>query len=254
MPSLAMSSLTSNTDTSETPKQGSLNGSDFQDLFDTYKNPPISKNYYWLGKRIFEQMLAEKIFRDSAVAQNSDDLDESLVQAIFQYPYREQLEHIQPTSSFKACFLETEKHVNYFRAFVTGLAAAFLQSNTEGRLRLASIVQGGVQGRHRPIPPGPVMQSYSTPAGANRQSTNSASISDGNTPMERARYTTALKEYGDQSGADVRWVDRQVSVAPLCWQVSAMADDQMFRATASSKRDARHRASQMACEALGIDI
>ena len=62
-------------DASENPREGLLDDSDFEDLYDNPTGRQSSSIHYWFGKRLFKQMLAEKVFRNATAAETSDGLD-----------------------------------------------------------------------------------------------------------------------------------------------------------------------------------
>ena len=60
---------------SENPREGLLDDSNFEDLYDNPTVRQISSVHYWFGKRLFELMLAEKVFRNATASETSDGLD-----------------------------------------------------------------------------------------------------------------------------------------------------------------------------------
>ncbi|KAK4551645.1 hypothetical protein LTR86_011019 [Recurvomyces mirabilis] len=253
MPSSPRFSLT-DVDASEHPKEGLLDDSDFEELYDNQADRKSPPSHYWFGKRLFKQMLAEKIVRDTTASDTSDGLDAMLVESVAQYPYGDRTRQVSSLSSAQTVYTDSGENTGDFRAFVTELAAVFLRSDAQVRIRVTSMVQDGMGSLRQPLPSRPATQSRSTSAARIQQVMNRMLQNNDDGLLERPRYTTALKEYGDQNRVDVRWTDMQVSVSPLCWQVAAMVDSATFRATAGNKREAKHRASQIACEALGIAL
>ena len=74
MPSSTRFSMTDG-DASENPREGLLDDSDFEDLYDNPTGRQSSSIHYWFGKQLFKQMLAEKVFRNATAAETSDGLD-----------------------------------------------------------------------------------------------------------------------------------------------------------------------------------
>lgn len=171
------------------------------------------------------------------------------MQTYASYPYRDVIKQLSPLSE-QASLPATHEGSCAFRAFVVRLAEVFLQGDTEDKERLEVIVQEGLTSS---IPP--ERHRIATPVHAVAAAGTATFIgSDHNPSVELPRYTTALKEYGDQKGANVRWVLKQLSLSPIQWQVVAMVENARFRAIAGNTREAKHRASQYACEALDIEM
>jgi hypothetical protein len=172
------------------------------------------------------------------------------------YPYSSRIRHLaalcpQNTSSADAGIIPGD-----FRTLVTKLGAIYDTGDEQTRLSAARIIEHGVQDRRRPD-----TSATTPPSEDSRTSTPRAPESPG-TPtgsqsrvdVELPRYTTALKEYTDCSDSTVEWKDEQISVTPLCWRMMAIVDGVEFSATAGNKKQAKHLASQQACESLAIVV
>lgn len=62
-------------DAPESPRQGPLDDSDFEDLYDTRRAGRATMKQYWLGKKLFDQMLAMRVYSQNAITETSDELD-----------------------------------------------------------------------------------------------------------------------------------------------------------------------------------
>lgn len=69
---------------------------------------------------------------------------------------------------------------------------------------------------------------------------------------ELAQYTMMLKEYGDHSGEVPVYNDEQLSLHPTLFKVSVRVAQRTFEGKSSTKKQAKHLASQQACDFLEL--
>jgi len=143
-----------------------------------------------------------------------------------------------------------------FRTLVTKLGAIYDTGDAQTKLSAARIIAYESQGRRRPEPSAAIPSSENSRSATPRapDSPGTPTRSQGRVGIELPRYTIALKEYTDCSNSTVKWKDEQISVIPLCWKITAVVDGVEFSATAGNKKDAKHLASQQACESLAIIV
>ena len=72
--------------------------------------------------------------------------------------------------------------------------------------------------------------------------------------LDLPRYTSALKEYGDQQGVAYSCPTRQISTMPVRSRCVIQVEGRTYDGVARSKKEAKHLASQQACQLLGIEI
>lgn len=173
---------------------------------------------------------------------------------IAQYPYRNTLQHMGSAPSSGSISTHADAFARDFQTFVTELAARFLRSDNETRMRLASDVQNSTVHAQQWGPSRSVPQARSASNLGTQGMADAPSNSDGDRVVEAARYTMALKEYGDHNAVSVTWRNELVSLSPVCWKVAAIVDSASFPCTACSTKEAKHLASRMACESLGIEL
>jgi hypothetical protein len=137
-----------------------------------------------------------------------------------------------------------------FQTLATGVGVLLAARNMDVKSSIASIIQAGMpdEAQTTPHPLGPPLN---LPA---RDSAEINSNGGHDDVLELPRYTTALKEYGDRSGAVIEWSEKQLSLSPLCWVARVVVDGVTFEATAGNKKEAKHRASRSACRSLAIEI
>ncbi len=63
-----------------------------------------------------------------------------------------------------------------------------------------------------------------------------------------ARYTTILKELGDENGVAPKYGVETMSLDPPMFKVTVSFRDITFEGTARTKKEAKHQASRQACE------
>lgn len=69
-----------------------------------------------------------------------------------------------------------------------------------------------------------------------------------------ALYTMVLKEFGDSSGDEPSYSSVQHSLDPPNFEVTVSVQGRVFEGRARTKKQAKHLASQKACQSLGLSI
>lgn len=172
------------------------------------------------------------------------------------YPYSSRTRHLASLSTQNTFSADASIIPGDFHTLVTNLGAIYDTGDAQTRLSAARIIEHRVQDRRR------VDTSATTPAVEHSRTSTPRAAGSPGTPIgsqgrmnvELPRYTTALKEYTDCSNSAVVWKDDQISVIPLCWRMTAVVDGMEFSATAGNKKQAKHLASQQACERLAIVV
>jgi hypothetical protein len=172
------------------------------------------------------------------------------------YPYSSQIRHLAALSPQNTLTADPGIAAGDFRTLVTTLGAIYDTGDAQTRLSAARIIEHRVQDRRRldtSATTPPSEHSRTSPRHA-PESPGTQTRSQGRVSVDPPRYTTALKEFTDCSDSAVEWKDEQISVTPLRWRMTAVVDGVEFSATAGNKKQAKHLASQQACESLAIVV
>lgn len=175
---------------------------------------------------------------------------------ISDYPYEARMRQLAPFCSQIHAPLHRSDLPANFQTLASRIGAIFAHAHVETRSTMTSIIQQGATGGSHRDKRESAPQTYTTPlsnAGA-RSSTDHTSAGDGSDAIEQPRYTTALKEYGDRFGSIIEWNSKQMSMSPPLWRAMVIVDGVIFEATAGNKKEAKHKASQIACQALSIEV
>lgn len=175
---------------------------------------------------------------------------------ISNYPYQARMDQLAMLSAQTNSSARSNNSSANFQKLATEIGMLLARGNTETKSSIASIIQGEIPNGARTTQHPFGAQGHSPPP-LNVHARDSVELSsdrDHDGVLEIPRYTTALKEYGDQSGSVIEWSERQLSLSPLCWMARVIVNGATFEATAGNKKEARHRASRSACRRLTIEI
>nr|OQO28656.1 hypothetical protein B0A51_04767 [Rachicladosporium sp. CCFEE 5018] len=234
-----------------------MDESDFENLGDQIPLGSLSSRFYWLGKRVFSNCLTDDIFNSCTPTDNGDDLDSAMVLKMAQYPFERRIQQLKLLGHLNSDKPIENGSNNEFFEFATRLAMAYSTGGEATKKRIVQVVRNGrldgpsghASTLHEPLKTEPSVNE-GTASPAMDMPDSEAQIEDPNLP----RYTSALKEYGDRRGVAYSWPTRQISTMPVTFRCTIQMDGRTCSGVARSKKEAKHLASQKACQHLRIEI
>lgn len=175
---------------------------------------------------------------------------------ISNYPYQARMGQLAVLSAQTNISMRSNDSPANFQTLATEIGMLLARGNADIKSSIASIIQDEMpDGAQTTLPPFGSQGHSTSPLNLHaRDSAELTSKEDHDSVLELPRYTTALKEYDDRSKSVIEWSEKQLSLSPLCWMARVILDGVTFEATAGNKKEAKHRASQIACKSLAIEI
>ncbi|TKA73078.1 hypothetical protein B0A55_11945 [Friedmanniomyces simplex] len=199
----------------------------------------------WLGKLYWAYRLGKITSEAATPSVTQDELHMELMRRMIDFPYAARLESVQSRDANRRLFAPRQPA---FSRYASALGALLCSDDPGSGDELELLILGPQAHPSRPS----TMANTQAFTEAHRSSIAVPSRPPANVETDVARYTMALKEYGDSSGQVPVYSFSQVSLDPPRFRARVTIRGSSFDESASSKRQAKHLASQRACSYLGI--
>lgn len=180
-----------------------------------------------------------------------------MVLRMTQYPFEQRIQQLELLGGLDSDDTVENRSSNEFFEFATRLGRAYSAAGETMKKRIGQVIRNG--GHDGPSGHGSTLHgSLETQPSVNEGAASPdidilngvAQIEDPNLP----RYTSAQKEYGDRRRVAYSWPTRQISAMPVTFRCTVQMDRRSWSGVAKSKNEAKHLASQQACQHLRIEI
>ncbi|KAK0773327.1 hypothetical protein LTS16_025925 [Friedmanniomyces endolithicus] len=236
-------------------EEETLSESDFEHMCPADGDEMSEAVHSWYGRLSFTHRLAQSIIHDIGPVNTVDELEMELIRRMFNFPYSARLAKVQDGNSPHGNNDSASSRQSSFGRFLALIGVLGRRNNERSIKDLATLMtdrddqvaagQGHTE-RDEPADPGTRM----TGQGLSAPSIISCEPSD----VEVARYTMALKEYGDRTGHKALYDISFVTLDPPLFRAEVSVQGRTFGEMATSKRQAKHLASQRACESLSVRV
>ncbi|KAK1091089.1 hypothetical protein LTR48_007005 [Friedmanniomyces endolithicus] len=244
-------------------EEETLSESDFEHMCPADGDEMSEAVHSWYGRLSFTHRLAQSIIHDIGPVNTVDELENFDILVLVDGAYKT---HVQLPVLCAPCEVQdgNSPHGNNdsassrqssFGRFLALIGVLERRNNERSIRDLATLMtdrddqvatgQGHTE-RDEPADPGTRMAGQ----GLSAPSIISCEPSD----AEVARYTMALKEYGDRTGHKALYDISFVTLDPPLFRAEVSVQGQTFGEMATSKRQAKHLASQRACESLSVRV
>ncbi|KAK1041945.1 hypothetical protein LTR74_018571 [Friedmanniomyces endolithicus] len=203
----------------------------------------------WYGRLSFTHRLAESIIHDIGPNSTVDELDIELISRMANFPYSARLAKVQSGNTPPGNDDSPSSRQSSFGRFLALIGVLDRRKNERSSRDLATLMEdqddevtAGKRHTERDEPTDPGTRIAGK--GLFAPSITSYIASD----VEVARYTTALKECGDRTGHKALYDISFVTLDPPHFRAEVSVQGQTFGGMATTKRQAKHLASQRACE------
>lgn len=180
-----------------------------------------------------------------------------MVLKMTQYPFEQRIEQLKLLGQLDLGMPINNRSNNPFFVFAMGLGMAYSAGDEEKKNKVLQVVRSGrFDGRSShgsTLREPPEIGRGANEGGAPPDIPLPGDVTEIDDP-DLPRYTSALKEYGDQRGQAYSWPTRQISTTPVRFRCIIRMDGRTYDGVARSKKQAKHLASREACQDLNIEI
>lgn len=173
------------------------------------------------------------------------------------YPFEQRLRQLKLLGHLDSDMTIEHASNNEFLGFATQLGMAYSAGDEDMKKKILQVVRTGRLDGHSSHG-STLREPAEIEQGANESAAQpNLPMADNVTELgdiDLPRFTSILKEYGDQQGVAYSWPTRQVSTMPVRFRCVIQMEDRTCDGIARSKKDAKHLASRKACQLLGIEI
>ncbi|KAK0906835.1 hypothetical protein LTR91_010576 [Friedmanniomyces endolithicus] len=234
-------------------EEETLSESDFEHMCPADGDEISEDVHSWYRRLSFTHRLAESIIHNIGPNSTVDELDIELISRMANFPYSARLAKVQSGNTPPGNDDSPSSRQSSFGRFLALIGVLDRRKNGRSSRDLATLMEGqnnevtaGKRHMDRDEPTDPGTRIAGKGLFAPSITSNIAS------DVEVARYTTALKEYGDRTGHKALYDISFVTLDPPLFRAEVSVQGQTFGGIATTKRQAKHLASQRACESLSV--
>ncbi|KAK3076075.1 hypothetical protein LTR53_000015 [Teratosphaeriaceae sp. CCFEE 6253] len=230
-----------------------LSESDFEHMCLADDDDTLEVIHTWFGKLSFAHRLAESIIQEVGPNTTVDELDMELMRRTADFSYSARLAKVQCDGMLHGNDHQPSSGQSSFSRFLALVGILARRDDQRSREDIGALMadrDGEAVDKKARMVQNQLTNNGTRAAGRSPPRTSITSFPAPETGV--ARYTTALKEYGDRTGHKPHYDSSCITLDPPLFRAKVLIRGKSFDEAAVSKRQAKHLASQRACEALGI--
>lgn len=208
---------------------------------------------YWLGKKYFECVLAQNLLRGTSVEESMSSIDSEFEFAIQRFAYDETVDNLRALGIVRARLSVFGQCHGTYETLITLTGSICRQGSVAEKRALLSALRKGETNRSFDARSGldsskSQRQPYESPERSNEHQTDG----DVGSVADVGYYTSILKEYGDKIRVAPDYKTKTITLVPPQFRATLSFQGSTYDGQASSKKEARHKASKKACERLQL--
>ncbi|KAK3614048.1 hypothetical protein LTR56_027517 [Elasticomyces elasticus] len=220
--------------------------SDFKHLSPTYVAESQAM-HNWLGKLYLAYRLGKIASEAAPPSATQDELHIDMMRRMIDFPYAARLESVQHRDFNQR---PPPSRQPAFSRYSSALGNLLCRDDPSSGNDLELLILGP---QAQPSRPSTMANAQALPE-AHHSSITVPRQPPTNVEIDVARYTMALKEYGDCTGQVPVYEFSQLSLDPPRFRARVTIRGSSFDESASTKRQAKHLASQRACTYLSLSL